>query len=127
METNQLVINYRKWFRLWLVWMVFLVGVYLLQLLLDHPLLLGDVAELGGILLSKGSASFLGCSLFGRQRFLGLAVSGDLVLQEALLHLQELLRLPQPLLVLTPLRLVCRRRDSFDFKDVHHHIPQLFS
>lgn len=65
METNQLVINYRKWFRLWLVWMVFLVGVYLLQLLLDHPLLLGDVAELGGILLSKGSASFLGCSLFG--------------------------------------------------------------
>ncbi len=91
------------------------VVVYLLQLFLDHPLLLSDVAELGGVLLGEDSAGLLGCSLFGRQSFLGLAVSGDLVLQEALLHLQELLRLPQPLLVLTALRLVCRRHDSFDF------------
>lgn len=88
----------------------FLVVVYLLQLLLDRPLLLCDVAELGGVLLGEGPAGLLGRSLFSGQRLLGLAVSCDLILQEALLHLQELLRLPQPLLVLTPLRLICRRR-----------------
>lgn len=88
------------------------VVVYLLQLFLDRPLLLGDVAELGGVVLGEGSASLLGRSLLGRQRFLGLAVTGDLVLQEALLHLQEPLRLAQPLLVLPPLRLVCRRHGS---------------
>lgn len=85
---------------------------YLLQLFLHRPLLLSDVAELGGVLFGEGSAGLLGCSLFGRQRLLGLAVSGDLIFQEALLHLQELLRLPQPLLVLPALRLVCRRHDK---------------
>lgn len=39
-------------------------ALYLLQLFLDHPLLLSDVAELGGVLLSKGSPRLLGCSLF---------------------------------------------------------------
>ena len=87
--------------------------MYLLQLFLDRSLLLGDVAELGGVLLSEGSAGLLGGPLFSRQSFLGLAVGGDLVLQAALLHLQELLRLPQPLLVLTPLGLVCTEHDSF--------------
>lgn len=79
---------------------------YLLQLFLDRPLLLGDVTELGGVLLSQSPARSLGRPLLGRQRLLGLPVSGNLVLQEALLHLQELLRLPEPLLILTPLGLI---------------------
>lgn len=89
------------------------VAAYLLQLFLHRPLLLSDAAELGGVLLSKDSSGLLGCSLLGRQSFLGLAVGCDLVLQETLLHLQELLRLRQPLLVLTPLRLVCRKHSRF--------------
>lgn len=70
------------------------VVVYLLQLFLHRALLLGDIAELGGVVLAERSASLLGCSLFGRQSLFGLAMGGNLVLQEALLHLQELLRLP---------------------------------
>lgn len=41
-------------------------------------------------------------------------MGSDLVLQEALLHLQELLRLPKPLFVLAPLSLICKDRDSND-------------
>lgn len=85
-------------------------GVYLLQLLLNRPLQLGDMAKL--VLLGEGPARLPGCALLGRQRLLGLAVSSDLVLQQTLLHLQQLLRLRQPLLILPLLGLVCRGRHS---------------
>lgn len=85
------------------------LGVYLLQLLLNTPLQLSHMAQLGSILLSEGSARLPGCALLGRQRLLGLAVSSDLLLQQTLLHLQELLSLGQPFLILPPLGLVCRR------------------
>lgn len=87
---------------------------YLLQLLLHRPLLLADVTKLGSIFLGEGSARPLGRSLLGRQRFLSLPVGGDLFLQEALLHLQELLRLSEPLLVLTPLRLVWKNTSHIE-------------
>lgn len=89
---------------------------YLFQLLLNCPLQLSDMAKLGGILLSKGSARLLGCALLGRQRFLGLAVSDDLILQQMLLHLQEPLCLGKPFFILPLLRLVCRRCHSFYYR-----------
>lgn len=97
-------------------WIVVVVQAYLFQLLLNCPLQLSDMAKLGGILLSKGSACLLGCALLGRQRFLGLAVSDDLVLQQTLLHLQEPLCLSKPFFILPPLRLVCRRCHVFYFR-----------
>lgn len=44
---------------------VVLPGGYLLQLLLDTPLQLSDMAKLGGVLLGKGPARLLGCALLG--------------------------------------------------------------
>ena len=83
------------------------VQCHLLQLFLHRRLLLGDVAELGELLLGDGPAGLLGGALLGGQGPLGLAVAGDLLLQVALLHLQEVLGLLKPLLVLPALGLVC--------------------
>ena len=82
---------------------------YLLQLFLHRRLLLGDASELGELVLGDGPAGLLGAALLGGHGPLGLAVAGDLLLQVALLHLQEVLGLLQPLLVLPALCLVCAR------------------
>lgn len=43
-------------------------------------------------------------------------MGSDLILQEALLHLQELLRLSEPVLVLRPLGLIWEKKES-EFSD----------
>lgn len=83
-----------------------LSSIYLLQLFLDYTLLLCDMFELLCVLLSKLPPSLLGRALLGTQGLLGLPVGSDLLLQKLLLHLEQLLGLLEPLLVLSPLRIV---------------------
>ena len=78
----------------------------LLQLFLHHPLLLRDVFQLLSVLLRKVPACLLRGPLLGRQRLLGLPVGSDLLLQELLLHLEQLLGVEEPLLVLVLLGVI---------------------
>lgn len=80
---------------------------YLVQLLLDLALLLCHQLQLLGVGLGELPPGFLGRALLGAQRLAGLAVRPDLLLQHLQLHLQQLLRVEQPLLVLPLVGLVC--------------------
>lgn len=86
-----------------------LLPPYLVQLLLDFALLLRHHLQLLGVGLGELAAGFLGSALLGAEGFARLAVSPDLLLQHLQLHLQQLLRVEEPLLVLPLVCLVCGR------------------
>ena len=82
-------------------------GPYLVQLLLDFALLLRHQLQLLGVGLGELPPGFLGGALLGAEGFARFAVGPDLFLQHLQLHLQELLRVEEPLLVLPLVSLVC--------------------
>lgn len=85
---------------------------YLVQLLLDFALLLRNQLQLLGVGLGELPAGLLGRALLGAERLARLAVRPDLLLQHLQLHLQELLRVEEPLLVLPLVGLVCGSREE---------------
>lgn len=81
-------------------------GRYLLQLLLDHALLLSHVLELLRVLFWELPPGLLGGALLGREGLLGFSVRADLFFEVFLLHLKQLLGLLKPLFVLLTLGVI---------------------